>query len=86
MAYQPIDKLIPGYFEGKKVFDKKRDCKDFWAYAFNRKCCRFSNRCKKEGYGCFFPGTMKPCMGDGSLFGNLLCTGIEIDKWQKIIS
>ena len=86
MAYQPIDKPIPKYFNGEKVFGKKRDCKDFKAYFFDRRCCRLSNKCKKEGYGCLFPGTMKPCWSDGSLLNNVLCTGIVLDKWQKIIS
>ena len=86
MAYQPIEKPIPEYFNGEKVFSKKRDCKDFWAYAFNKKCCRLSDKCKKKGYGCLFPGTMKPCKSDGSLLNYVLCTGVEIIKWQKIIS
>ena len=86
MAYQPIEKPIPKYFNGKKVFGRKRDCKDFKPYFWDRRYCKLSDKCEKEGYGGIFPITMKPCISDGSLINDLLCTGIKLDKWQKIIS
>ena len=84
MAYQSNKKRVPKYFKGTLVFGKERDCKDFRAYLFNKRCCRLSNKCKKEGYGCFFSNTMDPCMGDSSFFSGLVCTGIKLDTWQEI--
>lgn len=81
MAYQPIEKPIPEYFEGKKVFGKKRDCKDFKPYFFNREHCKLEANCRVNGYHC------------EGLSGMLahprvkkLCTGISIDRWENIMS
>jgi len=85
MAYQPIDKPIPKYFNGKKVWNYKRDCEDFKPYFFNQRFCKLSDKCEKEGYGCVFPYTMKNCK-NSNLYSDLFCTGIAIDRWQEIIS
>ena len=79
MAYQPIEKPIPKYFNGKKVWSYKRDCEDFKPYFWNRRYCKLESNCRTDGYHCEgLAGIMSRC--------KKLCTGIKIDKWQKIIS
>ena len=85
MSYQPINKPIPKYYNGRKVWGK-RDCEDFKAYFWDWRYCKLSDKCKKSGYGGCFQHTNWACSGDGSLYNNLLCTGIGLDRWQKIIS
>ena len=79
MAYQPINKSIPKYFNGEKVFGKKRDCKDFKPCFWDRRYCKLENNCRAKGYH---------CEGMSALLSSppKECTGIKIDKWQKIIS
>ena len=77
MAYQPIDNPIPLYFNGKKIFGRKRDCKDFKPYFWNRRYCKLSDKCEKRGYYYdFFRGDKI----------TILCTGIDRERWEKIIS
>jgi len=79
MAYQPIEKPIPKYFNGNEVFGYKRDCKDFESFFFNRRFCKRESNCRANGYHCEgFAGIMSR--------GKKLCTGIKIDRWQKIMS
>lgn len=85
MAYQPIEKPIPEFFNGNKIFGKKRDCKDFKPFFFNKRFCKLSDKCEKGGYGCVFPYTMHNCE-NSDLYNDLLCTGIKKDRWEKIIS
>lgn len=85
MAFQPINKPVPKYYNGKKVFGRERDCKDFKPYFFNRKYCKLSDKCEKKGYGCVFPYTMQNC-ANSDLYNDLLCTGIDRDRWQEIMS
>lgn len=76
MAYQSRNKPIPKYYNGKKVFDKKRDCEDFKPFFWNRMYCKLSSECKKDGYYCRYI----------LLANSFRCTGIDNDKWQKIVS
>lgn len=77
MSYQPFEKSIPKYFNGEKIWGK-RDCKDFKPYFMDRKHCRLQNSCMANDYHC--EG------GNGILNRrDKLCTGIDINKWQKII-
>jgi len=85
MAYQPINKPIPKYFNGKKVWSYKRDCEDFKPYFWNRRYCKLSNKCGNNKYGGILPYTGKGC-SDRTLLHGLLCTGIKKDRWQEIIS
>lgn len=79
MAYQPIEKPIPKYYNGDKVFGKKRDCKDFKPYFWNRCYCKLERNCRANGYHCEgASGPLSRCPK--------CCTGIKVDKWQKIIS
>jgi len=82
MAYQPIEKTIPEYFNGEKVWGK-RDCKDFKLFFFNRRYCKLSNKCKKCGYHCVEFEYYEPLE---SYYPETVCTGINKDRWQKIIS
>ena len=83
MAYQPINKPIPKYFNGEKVFGEKRDCEDFAPFFLDRRYCRLSNKCPKEGY--YYDEEM---YSEQCGLINLMekCTGIDEEKWQKIIS
>ena len=85
MAYQPMNKPIPKYFNGKKVWSHKRDCKDFKPYFFNKRYCKLSEKCKKGKYYCEDPLTKTPCYYPDLAYG-VRCTGISIDNWKKIIS
>ena len=79
MAYQPIYKPIPKYFNGEKVWGK-RDCEDFKAYFFwDRRYCKYEYSCRRDGYH---------CEGLSGILSRRpkLCTGIAIDRWQEIIS
>ena len=86
MAFQPINKPIPKYFNGRKVWGK-RDCKDFKPYFFNRRYCKLSNKCKKYVYRqeevykskIFFEGF-------NEYYSEKMCMGITENRWQKIIS
>ena len=79
MSYQPIEKPIPEYCYGEKVFGRKRDCEDFKPFFWDRKHCKLENNCQSKGYHCEgFTGILSR--------RNKLCTGINEDKWQKIIS
>jgi len=79
MAYQPINKPIPKYFNGKKVWSYKRDCKDFEPYFFNRRYCKLEDSCRADGYHCEgFSGIMSR--------RKKLCTGITTNRWKEIIS
>ena len=71
MSYQPIEKPIPKYHNGEKVWGK-RDCEDFKPYFFNKRYCKLGEKCKGCGYHHILYQTM--------------CIGINEDKWQKIIS
>ena len=89
MSYQPIEKQIPRYFNGEKV-QGKRDCKEFKPYFFKRRYCKLSNKCTKKGYHCDLPydTPFEALLDDWKCEGLLLdriCTGIEIEKWKKII-
>lgn len=84
MAYQPKIKSIPFIFNGREVWGK-RDCEDFKPYFFSRRYCKLSEKCKKYKYYCEFPLTKIPCYHP-ELTYNALCTGIDIDRWKKIIS
>ena len=79
MSYQPINKPIPKYYNGEKVFGKKRDCEDFRPYFWDSRYCKLENNCKAEGYHCDgFTGTLSRSPKS--------CTGISKDRWQEIIS
>lgn len=79
MAYQPINKPIPKYFNGKEVFSRKRDCKDFKPHFWDRRYCNLESNCRTNNYH---------CEGLSGIANrrNKLCTGIKIDRWQQIIS
>jgi len=87
MAYQPIEKPIPKYFNGDEVFGRKRDCKDFKPMFWNRRYCKLSDKCKKCGYRqeevykskVFYEGL-------NEYYSEKMCTGIDKDRWQKIVS
>jgi len=88
MAYQPIEKPIPKYYNGKKVWGK-RDCEDFKPLFFNRRYCKLSDECKKCGYfqDCYMiNGVINNSLGIYQKMMNTFCTGIDKDRWQKIIS
>ena len=63
----------------EKPISEKRDCKDFKPSFFNRRYCKLENSCRMHGYH---------CEGNSGVLSSRpkLCTGITIDKWQKIIS
>jgi len=87
MAYQPVNKPIPKYFNGEKVFGKKRDCKDFKPYFWDRRYCKLSKKCKACGYSLnTVYQSKKIYQGINELYAEKLCTGIKKDKWQQIIS
>ena len=79
MAYQPIEKPIPKYFNGKEV----QDCADFKPFFFNRKYCKLTDKCKKCGYHCVIFEHLEPFE---SYYPETLCTGINNERWKKIIS
>ena len=78
MSYQPIDKPISKYYNGRKVWGK-RDCEDFKPYFWDRKYCKLESSCRAEGYHC--EGFNSPLSSWPKK-----CTGIAINKWQEIIS
>jgi len=78
MAYQPIEKPIPKYFNGKKVWGK-RDCKDFKPFFLDRRHCKLADNCRTGDYHCESISSITNRWGK-------LCTGIKIDRWQKIVS
>ena len=86
MSYQPIEKPIPKYFNGEKIFGRKRDCEDFKPLFFNRRYCKLSDKCIKKGYHCDLPYNVPLYdLGCEEILSDRICTGIEIEKWKKII-
>jgi len=85
MSYQPINKPIPKYYNGVKVFGKKRDCEDFESRFWDRRYCKFNNKCKRENYYCEYPLSRLRCYYP-EISCLAKCTGITIDRWQEIIS
>ena len=84
MAYQPINTPIPKYYNGEKVFGKKRDCEDFKAYFWNRRYCKLSNNCEKCGY--YYEVDEYYEQLESFYPEELLYTGIKLDRWREIIS